>query len=188
MNTNWQTIHQLIQGNGFTIATGLTDTELERAEAVIGGKFPPDLREFLAFGLPIGKRAPNWREPDSESIREQLAWPFDGMAFDIENNVFWLRDWGPRPTELKDALEIARKHVSAAPKLIPIFGHRYIPAEPELAGNPVFSVYQTDIIYYGTDLMKYFLCEFNQLTYEDAVRADAREVRFWSKLVEANNG
>ena len=81
---------------------------------------------------------------------------------------------------------MARARVAQAPRLIPVMGHRYIPAEPELAGNPVFSVYQTDIIYYGVDLATYLRCEFGQLDHVNAVREEARRIRFWSELVSAN--
>jgi hypothetical protein len=40
-------------------------------------------------------------------------------------------------------------------KLIPIFVHRMMPDDPHLAGNPVFSVHQTDIIHYGFALADY---------------------------------
>lgn len=45
--------------------------------------------------------------------------------------------------------------LKAAPRLIPICSHRYIPEEPHDAGNPVFSVMQSDVIYYGADLANY---------------------------------
>jgi hypothetical protein len=95
-------------------------------------------------------------------LEGRMAWPFDGIAFDIKNNAFWWDDWGPKPERLDDALAVARQRVSAAPKLIPVFSHRYLPAEPCLSGNPVFSVHQTDIIFYGTDLWDYFRQEFSR--------------------------
>lgn len=186
MLTDWRAEHRALADAGITIAAGLTDTELYRAESVIGARLPPDLRAFLSGGLPVGKGFPNWREHESEAIRDQLGWPFEGMAFDIEHNVFWWDAWGARPDNLDDALAVARGHVAAAPRLIPINAHRYIPAEPALVGNPVFSVYQTDIICYGSDLETYLRCEFHRLPYEEAVRREPRTIRFWSELVAAN--
>jgi hypothetical protein len=183
----WQAEFEILAESGVAIASGLTLDEIERVESVVEARLPPDLRAFLAEGLPLGKGFPNWREPESEAIRDQLDWPFEGMAFDIQHNVFWLESWGARPPELKEALEIARAHVAAAPRLIPVAGHRYIPAEPSLAGNPVFSVYQTDIIYYGDDLATYLRCEFHRLSYVDAVHESLRRIRFWSDLVDANS-
>jgi len=182
----WQAEFEILREAGVTIAPGLTPAEAERAEAEIGAKFPPDLRVLLSEGLPLGKSFPTWREPTSEVIRGQLDWPFEGIAFDITHNVFWLDTWGVRPPELNDALEIARAKVAEAPRLIPIVGHRYIPAEPDAEGNPVFSVYQTDIIYYGDDLATYLRCEFQRLSYKDAVHDGLRRIRFWSDLVDAD--
>ena len=184
---SWQVELQILTEAGVSMAPGLTTHEVDRAEFVIGAKFPPDLCALLSEGLPLGKGFPNWREPDSETIRNQLAWPLDGMAFSIENNQFWLNDWGERPAVLAQALAIARTKVADAPRLIPVYGHRYIAAEPELDGNPIFSVHQTDIIFYGDDLATYLRCEFNKLSYAEAVHDGLRRIRFWSELVDANN-
>jgi hypothetical protein len=182
----WQAELEILREARVAIAPGLAPAEADRAEAAIGVRFPPDLRAFLSEGMPLGKGFPNWREPDSEAIRDQLGWPFEGIAFDITNNVFWLDAWGARPPELNEALSVARAKVAEAPRLIPVAGHRYIPAEPEVPGNPVLSVYQTDIIYYGDDLATYLRCEFNRLPYTDAVHEGLRRIRFWSDLVDAN--
>jgi hypothetical protein len=152
----------------------------------LSARFPPDLRAFLTEGLPLGKGFPDWRNPTSSTIREQLDWPFEGIAFDIGQNAFWLDAWGVRPKHLDDAVEVARIIIAAAPRLIPIIGHRYIPAEPSIEGNPIFSVYQTDIICYGTDLATYLRCEFHQLAYADALARPPRSIPFWSDLVAAN--
>jgi len=186
MAVMWQTERRILADAGVVIAPGLTAAELARAEASIGAKFPPDLGSFLAAGLPLGKGCPDWREPDSEAIRHQLDWPFEGMAFDIEHNAFWWSAWGARPQALDAALELARERVADAPRLIPLMGHRYLPAEPDAAGNPVFSVHQTDIILYGDDLGTYLRCEFNQLSYAEAVSGRSRRIRFWSDLVDGN--
>ena len=47
--------------------------------------------------------------------------------------------------------------LAQAPTLIPIYGHRYLPAGNGTHGHPVLSVYQTDIIFYGTDLADYMV-------------------------------
>lgn len=183
---DWNPEMTLLRERGFTLAPGLTEDELHRVETLHGFRFPPDLRSFLSSALPIGRRFPDWRDPASESILDQLGWPFEGIAFDIGHNVFWWPDWGERPKSLQDAISIARAAFESVPKMIPIYGHRYLPAEPQAAGNPVFSVYQTDIIYYGLDLRRYLACEFGALSHEDAIRGEARYIRFWTELVEDN--
>ena len=80
---------------------------------------------------------------------------------------------------------MAKRKIAEVPKLIPIFGHRYIPSEPNASGNPVFSVYQTDIIHYGADLVSYLEAEFLGGALPQKI-ATLRPIRFWSRLVEAS--
>jgi hypothetical protein len=176
-----RTTLELLGQNGVVFEPGLSDVEVERVEATFGFRFPPDLRAFLQTEMPIRVESkwgegvfpswrskwaegvfPNWRNGDQAELQGKLDWPFEGLAFDIEHNDFWLEEWKPKPTNLADTVKIARKHVDAAPRLIPICSHRYLPADPQLAGNPVFSVYQTDIIIYGRNLWDYFKHEFDQ--------------------------
>ena len=89
-----------------------------------------------------------------------LDWPLDSMLFDVEKADFWMPRWGERPDGMEERSEIVRRDYRDWPRLIPIFSHRYIAAEPCLPGNPVYSVYQTDIIIYGTGLADYLLAEF----------------------------
>lgn len=159
--------------------------ELAAAEQRFGIRFPPDLADLLREGLPAGNRFPRWRLLD-ESVATQLRWPLEGMLFDVEHNAFWMSEWGERPPKLETANAIVAAAIQASPALVPIFGHRYLPAEPAEAGNPVFSVYQTDIIYYGHDLASYFEAEFGS-GYVRAIRfEDIKPIRFWSRLAELN--
>ncbi len=111
-------------------------------------------------------------------LKKWLDLPRQGIVFDVEHNGFWLEEWGERPGRLEDALATATERVDAAPRLIPIYSHRMMPEEPLSPGNPVFSVHQTDIIYYGFDLADYFRNEFilgGRHPWPDQVR----EIRFW---------
>ena len=87
----------------------------------------------------------------------------EGLQFNVEHNRLWLAGWGAKPSTLSAQKERVRALVAAAPRMIPIIGHRYLLAEPCQSGNPVFSIYQSDIIDYGPDLRTYFLREFAQL-------------------------
>ena len=53
-----------------------------------------------------------------------------------------------------------------------------MPDEPHLAGNPVLSVWQTDIIYYGFDLADYLRHEFRLRDRASEPKA-VRPIRFW---------
>ena len=141
------------------IEPGLSTVEVQALERQFKFMFPPDLRTLFGFMVPVGKHFPNWRGDPAE-LQEWFDWPFEGICFDVEHNGFWLPAWGSKPTEAQARREIVRHAIAAAPRLIPIYSHRYVPSAPCSDGNPVFSVYQTDIIYSGNDLADYFHHEF----------------------------
>ena len=157
---------------------GLTDDEVAATEHRFAFRFPPDLREFLQTALPRGPEFPDWRSGDEAALREWLDQPRHGVLFDVEHG-FWLEEWGQRPELLEEALRVAGDLVAAAPHLIPVYGHRMMPDDPHLAGNPVFSVHQTDIIHYGFDLRDYFRCEFG-LPDREPWPERVRPIRFWN--------
>ena len=183
---DWSGELELLRAAGVKLERGLNEAELSVAEERSGARFPPDLRELLRAAVPTGEQFPNWRDTAAPELGQALAWPFDGIAFDIEHNAFWWPTWGPRPHALSDAIDLARHRVAEAPTLIPVYGHRYLPAVPCDAGNPVLSVYQTDIIYYGSDLRAYIAHEFGPTGYAEAVTRVPRPVLFWSELIQAN--
>jgi hypothetical protein len=148
---------------------------------LFGFRFPPDLRELLQTALPRGPEFPDGGGGDRARLREWLDLPRQGILFDVEHNRFWLPAWSPRPDSLAEALRVAGEFIAAAPRLIPIFMHRMIPDEPHLPGNPVLSVHQTDIIYYGFDLADYLGREFN-LPGRQSWPDEVRQVRFWSSI------
>jgi hypothetical protein len=162
---------------------GLTDAEVERAQQRFEFQFPPDLRDFLQTALPRGPLFPDWRAGDDARLRDWLDRPRQGILFDVEENDFWHPDWNARPCMIEDALSVASEAVKAAPRMIPIFAHRMIPAEPHEPDNPVYSIHQTDIIYYGFDLADYLRHEFN-LPDRAAWPEEIRPIRFWSYFVQ----
>ncbi|RZJ24316.1 MAG: SMI1/KNR4 family protein, partial [Brevundimonas sp.] len=120
---------------------GYTAAELERAQKLFSLTFPPDLVTLLRDRRPVG--GPDWN--DEADVRARLAWPHEGLLFDVEQNGLWWPEWGNRPDRAEARANVLREVVGKAPRLIPIFGHRYLPATPHLAGNPVFSVHQSDV-------------------------------------------
>lgn len=158
-------------------AAGYSREELGRAQEEFDLVFPPDLVDLLRDRRPA--KGYDWRT-DQKQIREMLDWPLEGLLFDIEQNNFWMGAWGVIPEREAERREIATAAVRAAPKLIPLMSHRFLPADPCEAGNPVFSIYQTDIIYYGANLDHYFANEFGAWTWLDD--AAYRYIRFWSDI------
>jgi hypothetical protein len=176
---NWQEIITLLREQGIGFDVGLTDNEIAATENRFGFQFPSDLRAFLQTALPRGDAFPDWRNGSESDLREWLDLPLRGILFDVENNQFWLEEWGPRPATLAEATRVVNNLVAAAPQLIPIYHHRVMPAEPTSPGNPVFSVHQTDIIIYGADLEAYLRGEFN-LTQSESHPSQIRPIRFWN--------
>lgn len=181
MTSKWLDIIEQLKNQGVGFAPGLSHAEVARIEGRFGFRFPPDLCSLLRTALPTrehGEHFPDWRLGSEEQLREWLDTPRSGIFFDIENNNFWLPEWGPRPKTIEEALQVAGRLLAAAPKLIPVCMHRMIPDDPHLEGNPVFSVHQTDIIYYGHDLEDYLLHEF-QLPGRKPWPEKLRPIRFW---------
>ena len=154
---------------GYEIGPGLTDAEFARIERNFEFEFADDHRAFLAAGLPLnippeqGRRRqpwPDWRHGRRRDLRERLDEPVEGALFDVEHNALWHPSWGQRPADMSTALSTARQHLSRAPKMIPVWGHRYLPAGRGTYGHPVLSIWQTDIIMYGTDIAQYIAIEF----------------------------
>lgn len=161
MSSHWHTIIEVLrEEHGVACDDGLSDAELHACECEFDIRFPDDLPGFLKCALPVADRFPDWRNGSREDLRSWLDLPVEGILFDVEQNDFWLPEWGDRPKELDLAKDVVRQLVASAPKLIPIYAHRVIPDCPTNAGNPVFSVHQTDIICYGCDLREYFIHEF----------------------------
>lgn len=162
--------------------SGYTQAELDAAQETYGLAFPPDLIDLLRDRRPA--MAPDWRT-DDERIRGMLAWPLDGLLFDVEQNELWWPEWGERPAQVEARREVVAAVVAAAPPLVPIFSHRFLPTEPLEAGNPVFSIYQSDAIIYGVDLADYVAREFEGL--RGAWPHRPKAIRFWSELAASNN-
>ena len=164
---------------------GYTQSELDAAQERYGLRFPPDLVALLLDRRPLSGW--DWRADDA-GIRRALKHPLGGLLFDVEQNSLWWPEWGERPASPAERAEIVTAVVEAAPGLIPLIAHRYIPEEPHEAGNPVFSVMQSDVIYYGADLADYFDREFHPAPFPGKPLApDIKFIPFWSDLVERNH-
>ena len=182
---------ELLKSKQVDFENGLTETEILQVENKFDILFPPDLQLFLSIELPISGKFVNWRlglksQDEADKIFDRLNWPLKGMLFDLQSNEFWIKSWGDKPNTYEDKERIAKEKYLTFPKLIPIYSHRYIPSRPNEEGNPVFSVHQMDIIFYGYDLATYFANEFSfELTSEfKLLDKPNKEIEFWSKWVE----
>lgn len=172
-------MRDLLARTGAEIAPGLAEDEFETVEAGYGFRFAADHRLFLSVGLPLGDKWPNWRDGNARNLRTRLAWPAEGVLFDVEHNAFWPAAWGPRPAQLKHALKSARYHLARVPRMVPVYAHRYLPGIAGQWGHPVLSMMQTDIVVYGANLANYIAAEFAGGSIEHAPAT----VPFWGDLV-----
>lgn len=159
------------------VRPGLTDREFTWIESEYGIEFADDHRAFLAAGLPINSARPedgatweqpwpDWRDGEEEELRLHVGWPVRVVLHDVEHGA-WLRSWGARPASSAEALRIAGQELAREPKLIPVYGHRFLPGGRGTYGGQVLSIWGTDIISYGRDLAEYITNDFYPLD-EDA--------------------
>jgi hypothetical protein len=176
---------------GIVFEPGLTDAEVLAAEQKYGFRFPPDLRIFLQVALPVeelnyGRKNspfPDWRSnkpEDVKYIRYRLSWTKITLSSDAAH--CWSTDtWAENIEKIRAAVASVKAELKDAPFLIPVYAHRFIPATPHRAGNPVFSMYGIDTIYYGFDLADYLHNEFEVESPEWAATIPRRFIPFWSK-------
>lgn len=163
----------VLAASNVSLDPGLRRAEIVSIERRFGFEFSPDHRQLLETALPTGDRWVDWRNDSVESIRGRLDWPVDGVLFDVEHDSFWPSTWPPKPDALDEQRRIAGERVRKWPTLVPIYSHRYMPAAPAPTGAPIFSVWQTDVIFYGDDLLDYFLREFGPADSRHDVRSVA---------------
>jgi hypothetical protein len=183
MTLHWKHIVDVMsEKHGIQFDDGLSTEEIREIENEFSFSFPQDLAEFLNVALPVSDRFPDWRNGSRDDLRTWLDLPCAGILFDVENNDFWLPEWGDRPKNIEQTKQVLRGLIGHAPTLIPIYAHRMIPDRPIQSGNPVFSVHQTDIIYYGCDLRDYFVHEFfsgSEMGVWPIATETIRKIEFW---------
>ncbi|GLZ81704.1 hypothetical protein Afil01_65110 [Actinorhabdospora filicis] len=152
---------------------GLTEAEFARVEAEFGFSFAPEHRAFLAEGLPLGEIQaepgvivaprpwPDWRDGDPEDLRRRLDRPVRSIMERVEDGGWDLR-FGPFPDDRRSGIAAARAFLAGAPQMVPVFSHRYLPAGADYPAHPVLSMWDTDIICYGTNLDGYIRREFGK--------------------------
>lgn len=183
---------------------GMSATEISAAETRYGLVFPPDYRLFLetlhtpdppmigahyeGSGLvpTSGRRFPDWTGP-SGPIESGLAWPVEGLISSIEHDESWHDSWGPRPRGRKQRGRLVRELVAAGPQLVPVFGHRYLVGPGDRAGNPVLSIYGSDVIVYAPGLRAYLPNELGLSPPSTSGKGHARPVDpipFWQDVID----
>jgi hypothetical protein len=139
---------------------GLSVLDIQLIEAKLGFQIPDDFAFLLQNIRDPGSVLFPWLNFDEKKYADVIGWVRKGIEFSVEKDGFWLSRWGERPKAVSKALQKVRGDLATWPKLLPIYGHRFLAAEPRRLNNPVFSIMGTDIIYYGANLAHYLIHEF----------------------------
>ncbi|MEV7288048.1 hypothetical protein AB0O01_26350 [Streptomyces sp. NPDC093252] len=177
---------------GCDVAAGLSEAELARIERTYGFVFAADHRAFLAEGLPVAsppKRGaaweqpwPDWRHGDPEDLRYRLEWPVREVLREVELGGWHQRAFGARPRGARAAVDMARRKLAEAPAMVPVYGHRFLPAGGGSYGHPVLSMWGTAIRCHSDHLVDYIEREFAGL--DDGGPWDQETtVEVWSDFV-----
>lgn len=173
-----------LKGQGIKFEEGLSCQEIEIVQRKYGIKFPESLRLFYQNALPISEGFYNWRKCSQENvsyIKSVMKKPFKDIV-ECCDEVDWCEEWGEEPIKLEKRRLAILSMVREAPKLIPIFSHRYM-ADVQISKSPIFSVCGTDIIYYAKDLLSYFEIEFKLRAHEKILINEVSHIPFWSDLL-----
>lgn len=175
---------KLLKQQGVEFETGLTIEEIIKIEDIYQIKFPKSLKEFLMLALPISIGFYNWRNFEQDNvmfIKKIINIPTKDVD-ELAEEVYWCDDWGEEPTNEIDIALIVRERLQSAPRLIPVYGHRYIPMISE-DNPPIISIHDIDIIYYGQNLEDYFKVEFGVKEQRNIEFKNINPIPFWSDIM-----
>ena len=161
------------------LENGLSVQEVAQVEHDYCFKFSVVHRQFLMTVLPVGPGWWDWRHGNPEVIRRFLKAPIEGVLFDVRKNDFWPSSWGAKPAYRDEQVQVAEARLSTVPQLIPVYSHRYMVSGLDACASPVFSVVQTDVVYYGDNLLDYVAQQFHVGPRNPS---EPPHIPFWSDL------
>ena len=165
------------------IKNGLTSDKVEQIEKIYKIVFPKSLQDFLMTALPVSKGFYNWRNKEQDNIeyiKNMIIQPIKYIS-DMPEEIYWCEDWRKEPTD-KDVFKKEVKRLEIAPKLIPIFSHRYMPMLSS-ANPPIISVHVVDIIYFGEDIRDYLEVEFGEKKQNMINFENINPITFWTDIM-----
>ncbi len=173
---------------GFKTEKGISNDEFAKIQEIYGIEFPKDLKILLKNFIPLSPDDdygfPNWRDFSDNNVKklkERISQPIKRILNDVEYG-FWCYQWGEKPDNLQDALDIAKAQMELVPKMIPIYSHRYIPQYKSEKSIPVFSTVGRDTIVFGKNVFEYLFREFTDI--KSISDGESAEIPFWSILAE----
>lgn len=174
----------LLQNKGIELEKGLSCKEILKIENIYNLKFPLELKCLFQYALPTQKGFYNWKDFSEKNIKhimEMINRP-QKCLYEMTEEIYWCEDWGEEPKNKEKRIEIIRKKIRNAPKLVPVFAHRYIPI-CDISETPVLSIHGTDVIYYGKNLEDYFQIEFGDKKQHLIDFQKIAYIPFWSDIM-----
>ena len=177
-----------LKAKGIQFSDNLTEEELCRIETIYDIKFPKSLRCFYSHGIPFAEKDncfpcwTNYSESNISEIKRRIQLPYDWLLKSVLRE-FWIPQWGERPKEQNEIMKLFIRISEKAPRLIPIFSHRYMPQLHNIDSPPVISTVGRDTIYYGSDLQDYLYHEF-EIGCRCSTSKNLMYIPFWSDIIE----
>ena len=168
------------------ISNGMSEKEIKKVEKIYQIVFPKDYKEMLKeFVLDCN----NWRDISEKNIsylKDKINAPIEGIIFDIENNGFWMNEFGNKPKNIQERVNIFLKYIEKnnIPKLIPILNNTYMICD-ENSEYPIVSVIQKDIIILSNNLINYFEQKLN-ISKQNELYFRNIKIPFWSNIINCN--
>lgn len=154
----WETVQIKSNISGFQIQAGtkwlpgISKAEIAQFEQVIGLKFPEIYRDYLAVMNGTDKPAKNIfaGRKDLEPTYAPSFYSYPRDLEVIKNRISWIyEEFGVNEESVRT------KNI---PHIMPIYGHRFLVLD-NCPTNPVLSMWRTDVIIYGDDLVAYLAKE-----------------------------
>lgn len=170
----------VLKSNSIKLESGLSCEEIAKIEQIYGIKFPRQWCDVFTRVLPIEQGFYNWRDMSDKNIlfiKDQLLTPYKDILGHL-HDVNWDDEWGDEPNDENQRAQFIKNKMLTAPRLIPIYRHRYLPVVNDKV-MPVLSIRGLDIICYGRNLTDYFDVEFNGKMQEKIDYRTLEKVPFW---------
>lgn len=180
---NYKNIQGLIESNWYVCKEWLSKLEIYNLEKEMNIVFPIEYKMMLQKFMPTWDIFIDWRNIDNSWFRFRFTNQFDWILFDVKHNWFRYKSWGESPMDIWDRVSKAAYFLRFVKPLIPIYWHRYV---SQIDNWPIFSVVQTDIVLYWTNLESYIINEFSELNPNKSMDFTSITIPFRSDLVSMN--